>query len=662
MYGQKEIILDMLHGLKKLFCTLPALAVALSLVQPAQAGVYYLPGVTAGMSDASYWAELHDGSREVILTQEEIAAFNQDIVEAKGTMVMDLKNAGETFDGLARNDAIQASATSDAEYYFGWTYGGDGEKADWSYYEKMIDNCIDPKATSDMPVRYGIAVNRTVVQVFPSDEPIWDDPTDPDFDYQAISAVRVNEPLLIYTTSADGNYYLARISSCSGWIAAEDVALCADKAEWLSAWDLPENQVLVVYGNKVYTDASNSAPETARRMLTMGTELELVPELEADQLVNNRSPFHNYVVWLPVRRSDGSYEKQMALIPETAKVSEGYLPLTQENIAMVALNNLGDAYGWGGMMGVEDCSGLVRSVYACFGLKIARNGNWQWNMNMEKIDMTYMSLEEKCLILDELPLGAALCIPGHEMIYLGKVDGKYYVLSTVSSVISPTTGNRLRTRDVMINTLDMRRASGHTWMDDLNKAFMPCYPTTGGKRFDFPDLQWYHDGVAWCLKNKLMTNREDGTFGVAETTSRATIAEVLWRLAGSPQVEESSGFADVAGDEWYANAVAWAAENGIAAGYGDGTFGPEDFVTREQLAAMIYRYVKAQGKDFAGDWVMQLDYPDGGSVSDWAYEAMCWMTMNGIINGRGGNHLDPAGQASRAEVAAMLQHLAACMK
>ena len=77
---------------------------------------------------------------------------------------------------------------------------------------------------------------------------------------------------------------------------------------------------------------------------------------------------------------------------------------------------------------------------------------------------------------------------------------------------------------------------------------MPCYPTTDGKAFDFPKLQWYHDAVAWCLKNKLMTNHKDGTFGVSETASRAMIAEILWRLAGSPQAEEGGGFADVAAD------------------------------------------------------------------------------------------------------------------
>ena len=68
-------------------------------------------------------------------------------------------------------------------------------------------------------------------------------------------------------------------------------------------------------------------------------------------------------------------------------------------------------------------------------------------------------------------------------------------------------------------------AAEKTWLDDFNKAFMPCYPTTDGKAFDFPKLQWYHDAVAWCLKNKLMTNHKDGTFGVSETACRATRAE-----------------------------------------------------------------------------------------------------------------------------------------
>ena len=574
---------------RRILCLLLAVLAAACMCQPAlAAGVSYMPDVTAEMSDAAYWADLYEGSRDIILTPEEIQAFNQDSAGRDATMVKDLSQIEGSFDGVKRNKLIASSAESDAKYYYGWTYTGTGKKAGWDYFQAMIDNCIDPKATTKMPIRYGIAVERTLLRVFPSPDPILDDPNDPDFDYQSLSAVRVNEPLILYTTSADGKYYLTHSSDCSGWVPAEDVALCEDRDEWLAAWDLPSEKLLVVYGNKEYTDESISHPETARRMLSQGTALELVTDLEPDQLVGNRSAYHNYVVYLPVRRADGSYEKQMALIPETAKVSVGYLPLTMENIAMVALNNLGDAYGWGGMMDVEDCSGLVRTVYACFGLRIGRNSTWQWQMNMEKIDMANMSLEEKCLILDELPLGAALCFDGHEMMYLGKVDGKYYVVSTVSSIISPNTGKTLRVRDVMINTMDVKRGSGKTWLGAINQAYMPCYAKLEGKSYDFPATQWYHDGVAYCLRTGALPALDiDDTFGIGSPVSRGDLVTALWSMAGKPAPSGDCPFTDIPADDVAAVAAAWAAGSGAKKGVSDTSFAPDEPVTcGEALAAL----------------------------------------------------------------------------
>ncbi|MBR4934442.1 MAG: SH3 domain-containing protein, partial [Anaerotignum sp.] len=345
----------MKYSAKKCCGLILALAMTFSTAQPALAAVSYMPDVTAEMSDASFWADYHEGYRDVILTPEEIKAFNTDTFLADGTMVMDLKSAAATYNGISRNASLVSSSTSDAQYYLSWTYDKDGNKTDWAYFQEMIDNTQDPNAKEVMPTRYGIAVNRTIVQVFPSDKFLLDDPYDKDSDNMALSAVPVNEPLIIYNTSADGKYYLARIASCSGWVPVEDVALCADKEEWLSAWDLPSEELLVVYGNKVYTDRSYETPETSKRMLTTGTSLELVTDLVPDQRVGNRSPYHNYVVYLPVRNEDGSYRKELALIPEKAQVSIGYLPLTMENIAMITLNHLGDAYGWGGMLDVEYC-------------------------------------------------------------------------------------------------------------------------------------------------------------------------------------------------------------------------------------------------------------------------------------------------------------------
>ena len=643
------------HKSKKLLSLSLAAILSVSMVQPAFAGVKYMPDVTAEMSQASFWADYHEGYRDVILTPDEIRAFNEDTFHADGTMVMDLKTGAETYNGVSKNKALASSSTADAQYYLSWTYDKDGNKTDWAYFREMIDNTQDPSAAEVMPVRYGIAVNRTVVQVFPSDHFLLDDPYDKDSDNMALSAVPVNEPLLVYGTSADGKYYQARIASCSGWVPAEDVAICADKEEWLSAWDLPSEELLVVYGNKVYTDKSYETPNTSRRMLTTGTALELVTDLAPDQMIGNRSPYHNYVVYLPVRNEDGSYSKEMALIPETAKVNIGYLPLTMENIAMVAFNNLGDAYGWGGMLDVEDCSGMVRTIYSCFGLEVARNGNWQWKMNMEKIDMTNMSLEEKCLILDEMPLGSALCFPGHEMIYLGKVDGKYYVVSAVGTIMSPDTGKRLNTRDVMINTLDVKRANGKTWMEALNKAFMPCYGKLEGKEYDFPDTQWYHDGVAYCLQKGILKNKADGTFGVQDVMTRAMVADALWAAEGKPEIVKQYFYQDVGEAHPSREAILWTADAGVMAGYGGYTFGAADEVTREQLASILWRYAKYKGYDVSvGEDTNILSYEDAFSISEYAIPAMQWACGAGIISGNDDGTLNPGGYAQRAHAAQML--------
>lgn len=123
------------------------------------------------------------------------------------------------------------------------------------------------------------------------------------------------------------------------------------------------------------------------------------------------------------------------------------------------------------------------------------------------------------------------------------------------------------------------------------------------------------------------------------------------------QVAETAAedlFRDVVSGQYYTQGIAWAAEKGIVAGYGNGLFGPDDSITREQLAVMLYRYEQTRGGGFIGSWRSLLDFNGRAEVSEWAYEAMCWMTMHGVIEGKGDKTLDPKGNATRAEVAAVL--------
>ena len=171
---------------------------------------------------------------------------------------------------------------------------------------------------------------------------------------------------------------------------------------------------------------------------------------------------------------------------------------------------------------------------------------------------------------------------------------------------------------------------------------------------DLDKAAWYHDGVHWALENGIMNGYGDGRFGPNDTTSRAMIVTMLYRMEGSPMIRSGIIFDDVTEKDWYAMAVSWAESKGIVTGYGDGRFGPNDVLTREQLATILYRYAKLKGLGFTGMWAFPLTFDDASEVSDWAYEAMCWMTMNGVINGVGDNKLSPKGSATRAQLATML--------
>lgn len=164
---------------------------------------------------------------------------------------------------------------------------------------------------------------------------------------------------------------------------------------------------------------------------------------------------------------------------------------------------------------------------------------------------------------------------------------------------------------------------------------------------------WYHDGIHYCLDEGLMDGVGTGLFAPNATTSRAMIVTILWRLQGSPEAEAAEMFTDVAPGDWYADAIAWAASEGVAEGYEDGSFRPNDAITREQLAAMLWRYA---GKPEAEDALSV--FTDGADTSGWAQQAMSWAVARGLITGVDSDSLSPKGQATRAQTATILMRFA----
>lgn len=165
---------------------------------------------------------------------------------------------------------------------------------------------------------------------------------------------------------------------------------------------------------------------------------------------------------------------------------------------------------------------------------------------------------------------------------------------------------------------------------------------------------WFASAVDYVTGKGMMNGTADNTFSPKANTTRGMVVTVLYRLENQPSTSAAS-FTDVASGAYYANAVAWANANGIVSGYGSGKFGPNDKVTREQLAAILYRYAQYKKYDVSvGEDTNILSYDDAQSISSYAIPAIQWACGAGVVTGKSGSKLDPKGSATRAEVAAML--------
>ena len=175
--------------------------------------------------------------------------------------------------------------------------------------------------------------------------------------------------------------------------------------------------------------------------------------------------------------------------------------------------------------------------------------------------------------------------------------------------------------------------------------------------FDVPTDAWYYDTVLYAYRNGLMNGVSNHMFNPESIMTHGMLATILWRMDGSPDAAYTALFSDVSDGAWYTKAILWAASNGIVMG-DNGKFAPDDAVTREQFAAMLYRYATYKGMDISvGEDTNILSYGDASSVSEYAISAMQWVCGAGIVNGyteHGEQVLDPQRASTRAVAATML--------
>ncbi len=244
--------------------------------------------------------------------------------------------------------------------------------------------------------------------------------------------------------------------------------------------------------------------------------------------------------------------------------------------------------------------------------------------------------------------------------------------NTITITVTPSDGyglDRLLVTDSKSNELALTSEGGGTYTFKMpssgvtiRASFLPIDEKNGcqfsedcvvHQYADLTDSAWYHQAVDFVVDHKLMLGASNTVFSPDATTTRAMLVTILYRLEGSPSVTSSAPYTDLDAGQYYISAVAWSDANRIITGYGDGRFGPNDPVTREQVAAILYRFASRQGLSTAG-FADLSDFPDAETVSDYARQAMGWAVGSGLITGMEDGTLQPQGRATRAQIAAIL--------
>lgn len=363
-----------------------------------------MPGVRDGMLSPGFWTARMEKVRDVIMTPRQIEEFNREVIR-RVDAVHDLRaykeiTAGDEVAGYVNAYRMPEKTMYDAR----------GKEITAGFYDYVRKNMNTGGIKEKNPVGWGIAVRKTSLRSFPTAEGVFDTCDNTEIDRFQETGVQACEPVLILHRSRDGRWCFVQTETYRGWVTTEDIAVAADKEQLFSYLDSPE--FLVVTGNWV------GEYDMGARIPAVGT----VPPGSAGGPVN-------HMVKLPVRTGDGRLQFRNAVISGAGDMSRGYLPYTGENVIRQAFKLLGDRYDWGNRFKGRDCSSFIRAVYKTFGFNLPRNAGEQEKgpgrvFRFKAGD----NIAKRSAVLDRVKPGAVIFMPGHVMMYLGRVDGGHYII------------------------------------------------------------------------------------------------------------------------------------------------------------------------------------------------------------------------------------------
>ncbi|WP_438862462.1 C40 family peptidase [Neptunicella sp.] len=386
-------------------------------------------GVNYAQLSPDYWLAKVNEEPAPLMTQGQIQAFNQQLIDSDPHVVDPLSFYPATLDKQKLTDLIHSisSIPSSARFY------ADGSELSASDFKTYTDNLALDSIQSSNPVRYGMAVTREILRTFPTHERVFNQGMDTDLDRFQETGIFPGDPVAVLHASKDNQWYLVQNYHYLAWVPQSAIAL-SDK-DTIRSYAQAEPFV-VVTGSKAYTTFVPEQPQISEIQLDMGTRLPLVKAEDLPTQLYGQNPYASYMVRLPVRDEQGKLHITSALIARSQDMHVGYLPMTSKNIITQAFKFLGERYGWGHDYNGRDCTGFVGEVYKSFGMKLPRNsgeqGHGQYGLN-NRFDKQ-STTEQKLAVIQRMQVGDLIYIPGHVMMYLGDDNGQPYIIHDVKGL------------------------------------------------------------------------------------------------------------------------------------------------------------------------------------------------------------------------------------